>query len=137
MRVLIWFFGAALGAVGGGAAATFFPPSQIAEATRAVGVDLSRFTIADLNPIRAAYDVVGQKVQAGTTPEQLGFHPSPVVLQTPDPKIWSGGGLTLDPGLRNGWAQTIVQQTRDFNNRMEDMRNYGRNPAGWHGPPPH
>jgi hypothetical protein len=33
-------------------------------------------------------------------------------------------------------AQNIANQTRLFNQRMEDQRNYARNPAGWHGRPP-
>jgi hypothetical protein len=136
MRSLIWFVGAAIGAVAGGATATVFPPSRIAEATQALGVDLSGITIADLNPIRAAFDVAKTRVQAGATPEELGFHPSPVVLTTPDPKTWPGAGFTVNPGMQNGWSQTAVQQTQSFNNRMEDMRNYARNPAGWHGAPP-
>ena len=134
MRVIFWLAGAAIGALSGAATANLFPPQQMAQA---IGVDLSGFTIADVNPIRAAFDVVKAKVQAGTTPEELGFHGSPVVLTMPDPKNWPGAGFTLDPSLRNGWSQSIVQQTRQFNNRMEDMRNYASNPAGWRGAPPH
>ena len=32
-------------------------------------------------------------------------------------------------------GQSIVDDTTRFNNRMEDVRNYGRNPAGWSRPP--
>lgn len=32
-------------------------------------------------------------------------------------------------------GQSIADQTTRFNNRMEDIRNYGRNPAGWSRPP--
>ena len=32
-------------------------------------------------------------------------------------------------------GQSIADQTTRFNNRMEDVRNYGRNPAGWSRPP--
>jgi hypothetical protein len=134
MRLMLWFAGAAVGAVSGAAAANFFPPEQ---AARALGLDLSGFTIADLNPIRAAFDLVKTRVQAGTTPEDLGFHGSPVVVTMPDPKNWPGPSFTLDPSQRNGWAQTAAQQTRAFNNHMEDIRNYAHNPAGWHGVPPH
>jgi hypothetical protein len=136
MRGLLWLAGAAIGAIAGGATAAVFPPSRIVEATHALGVDLSGFTVADLNPIRAAYDIAKGRVQAGTTPEELGFHPSAVVLKMPDLKTLPGAGFTLDPGMRNGWSQTVDQQTRNFNNRMEDVRNYARNPAGWHGAPP-
>ncbi len=136
MRV-IWVFGAALGAAAGGATATVLPLAQISQTMRGLGVDLSGVTVADLDPLRAAYDLVNGKVQAGVTPDELGFHPSPVTLTWPDAKAWPGAGFSLDPGMRNGWARTAEQQTRDFNNRMEDMRNYARSPAGWHGPPPH
>jgi hypothetical protein len=32
-------------------------------------------------------------------------------------------------------GQSIANETTRFNNRMEDVRNYGRNPAGWSRPP--
>ena len=34
-------------------------------------------------------------------------------------------------------AAGIDAQNQQFNRRMEDMRNYARNPGGWHGVPPH
>jgi hypothetical protein len=32
-------------------------------------------------------------------------------------------------------GQSIANDTTRFNNRMEDVGNYGRNPAGWSRPP--
>ena len=32
-------------------------------------------------------------------------------------------------------GQSIANQTTRFNQHMEDIRNYARNPAGWHGRP--
>jgi hypothetical protein len=137
MRIVTWIIGAAaIGALSGGAAATLFPSAQVAQAMQALGVDFSKFTIADLNPIRAAYDVVLAKVQTGMTPEELGLHSSPIVVAAPDPKNWPSVGFTLGPSMRNGWTQTLTAQTREFNNRMGDMRSYAGNPAGWRGPPP-
>lgn len=33
-------------------------------------------------------------------------------------------------------GQSIANQTTRFNQRIEDVRNHARNPAGWHGAPP-
>jgi hypothetical protein len=137
MRGMIWVVAAAIGALSGGATATLFPNTQLIHATRAFGVDLSGFTIADLNPIRAAYDTVQAKIQSGVTPEELGFHPSAVSATLPDPKNWPGVGLTLSPGMQNGWASTVTAQMRENSNRMQDLANYARNPAAWRGMPPH
>jgi hypothetical protein len=34
-------------------------------------------------------------------------------------------------------GQNAANQIREFNDRMQDMRNYANDPAGWHGAPPH
>ena len=49
--------------------------------------------------------------------------------------FWAAMSKPL-PGVPNGFGANIAAQTQQFNNRMEDLRNYGRNRAGWHGPPP-
>jgi hypothetical protein len=137
MRTMIWVAAAAIGALAGGSAATILPSAQISQAARLLSNDIAGHTIADLNPIRATYDTVKAKIQTGMTPDELGFHASPPLNVTmPDPKTWQGVGFTLSPGMQNGWGQTVAAQTRQFNNRMEDMRNYARNPAGWRGAPP-
>jgi hypothetical protein len=68
--------------------------------------------LADLNPIRMAYDVVAQRIREGNTPEQLGFKPSP---------------LTLKP---------FVMPTSSFDfNQNRYPGTYAQNPAAWRGAP--
>jgi len=110
----------------------------MAQAVRALGGDPSQLKTVEINPIRAIYDNVMRQV---TTPEdnnarleRLGFHGSAV-----PPADFSAMQNAMSkplPGVPNGFGANIAAQTQQFNNRMEDLRNYGRNPAGWHGPPP-
>ncbi len=136
MRTMIWVAAGAIGALAGGAAGMVLPSLQISQAARQFSNDFAVTPLAALNPIRAAYDTVKASIQTGMTPDQLGFHAaSPLVLTMPDPNKWQGVALTLSPGMQKGWA-TVDAQARQFNNRMQDMRTYARNPAGWRGAPP-
>jgi hypothetical protein len=113
-------------------------PDQMAQAVRALGGDPSQLKTVEINPIRAIYDSVMRQV---TNPEdntarldRLGFHGSAV-----PPADFSAMQNAMSkplPGVPNGFGANIAAQTQQFNNRMEDLRNYGRNRAGWHGPPP-
>jgi len=134
MNNIIFIAAAGIAALAGGAAAAFFPSAQISQTAQQLSN--SGYTIANLNPIRAAYDIVKTKIQIGTTPEQLGMHASPPLNFAIDPKIWEGISSTPISGMQNNWGQNIAAQTNQFNNRMEDMRNAARNPAGWRGPSP-
>jgi hypothetical protein len=136
MRFVVWLIGAAAVGLAAGAGITkIIPIAQVSLASESAGGEVSPLDV--LSPVRAAYDAVKAKITAGTSPEQLGFHPSTVSFKPLDPTKLPGFGFSVSPGAQNGWAQTIAAQTRNFNNQMEDMRNYARNPAGWHGPPPH
>lgn len=118
MRTMIWVVTAVAGVFGGGAAATICPSAQIDQVARQLYSELARYEIADLNPIRAAYDFVSAKIQVGTTPEELGFHPSPPLNFTmPDANTWPGVGFGASPGMQNGWTQSVGAQTPQFNYR--------------------
>jgi hypothetical protein len=134
MNNFILVAAAGIAALAGGAAASFLPSAQIAQA--ASQLSTSGYSIADLNPIRAAYDMVKTKIQIGTTPEQLGIHASPPLNFAIDPKIWEGVSSAPISGIQNNWGQSIAAQNMQFNNRMEDMRNAARNPGAWHGASP-
>ena len=92
--------------------------------------------LADLNPIRMAYDLVAQRIREGNTPEQLGFKPSSVTfkpIEMPTSSFDFRQNRYSGNGLYSGMAAQIEQNNR----RMEDMRIYAQNPAAWHGAPPH
>jgi hypothetical protein len=72
---------------GVGAVAAFALPMSVVQSASStietVGIAAGRIPhdLADLNPIRMAYDVVQRRIREGNTPEQLGFKPSPVTYK--------------------------------------------------------
>jgi len=85
--------------------------------------------------IRAAYDKVTQDIVAPNPSARLDFHATSVAA--PDFSAVNNLIAKPLPGTQDGFASNIATQNQQFNNRMEDLRNYARNPAGWHGAPPH
>jgi hypothetical protein len=83
----------------------------------------------------AAYQYVSRQIASG----QIGvpFAAAPVTLKPIDPSVLMAPPFVLDnQEIQRLNGQNIVNQNRLFNQRMEDLRNYARNPAGWHGAPP-
>jgi hypothetical protein len=105
------------------------------QAIASAGIDPAKFSVADLNPIRAAYDYVAAEIAKPKTPESLGFAPSQPIGPFVD-LAGVGAGFKLDTNWQKMWGASIAQQNQRFNNRMEDVRNYARNPTGWRGAPP-
>ena len=131
----------ATAAVVGAVAAFATPASLILSASLTIDAVSTKaghipHDLADLNPIRLAYDVVAQRIREGDTPEQLGFKPSPVTFK---PFVMPTSSFDFNQyrysgnGIYSGMAAEIEQNNR----RMEDMRIYAQNPAAWHGAPPH
>jgi hypothetical protein len=96
------------------------------------------FSLADLNPLRLIYDEVMKQVTSGDNRMDL-------VVGTPvrQPhftdisRMNSQFNSEFDPARMariNG--ENAANQIREFNDRQQDMMNYARNPAGWHGAPP-
>jgi hypothetical protein len=106
-------------AAGIGAVAAFATPASFIQSA-SYTIDAYRakaghipHDLADLNPIRLAFDVVQQRIREGNSPEQLGFKPSAV---------------TFKP---------FVMPTTSFDDNRERYRLvYARDPAGWHSAPP-
>jgi hypothetical protein len=97
------------------------------------------FSLADLNPLRLIYDEVMK--QATSNANSASF-----AVGTPMPQIDWSKTPTMNSTFNTGFSpanmaringETIASQNRLFNDRMQDMRNYANNPAGWHGAPPH
>jgi len=90
--------------------------------------------LAPLFAVVAGYQYVSHQIASGQVGVPLA---APVTLKPFDPSSLVAPSFTLDSreiARLNG--ENIANQTRLFNQRMEDMRNYARNPAGWHGAPP-
>ena len=128
-------------AASAGAVAVFAVPSTMFSSgagsfkSLATRAGLDHFTLADLNPLHIVFNYMQQQINTGYTPEQLGFHPSPVILspiQMPTTNLDSFKA-PLGPGGFDPQAYMEMQQN---NRRMEDTRNYMNNPTHWIGPPP-
>jgi hypothetical protein len=129
-------------AVGVGVVATVAIPSSVLQSAStsvqaaADSVAQVKFNVADLNPLRAVFDWERQRIQAGESPDQLGFKTSKMTLAPfvmPAPAFNFNNGPYTGNGIYSGMAYQIHQNDQ----RMQDWRNYANNPAGWHGPPPH
>jgi hypothetical protein len=86
--------------------------------------------------LAAAFQYVSRQIASGQA--GLPFVGTPVTLKPIDPNSLMGSSFSVDSReIERLNGQNIANQNRLFNQRMEDMRNYARNPAGWHGMPPH
>lgn len=131
-----------IGAVFVGALAVFAVPTTVlhsgSSSLHAVVSEsgLNRFTLADLNPLRAIFDYEQQRINDGTTPEQLGFHGTAVTLGpiwTPPPTL----GLSIDKdSMDRAFAARVQSQIQQSYQHSQDLQAYGRDPAHWIGPPP-
>ena len=109
-------------------------PAQMAQAISAFGGDPSALTHIQIKSLRETYDDVQRKIAAGQDAAKLGFQTSAV--PTPDfSTTLQHLGKPL-PDFQNNLGANAAQQTRQFDEHMQDLRNYARNPAGWHGAPP-
>ena len=131
----------AAGGWGAGATHGLVPwPGQMLQAVTALGGDagkgdLAKLGIIDVNPLKT-YNNVMRQVTSGAKPD-LGIEQKPLVV-SPDSFARMP---TFDPNLgaagKNGFASGMQSQIEQNNRRMQDMAAYARNPAGWHGVPPH
>jgi hypothetical protein len=107
-------------AAGLGASAIFAVPSAVLQSgyssVQGLVADsgLTQLKLADLNPLRAIFDFEQQRIQAGQTPDQLGFHGSAAKL----------GPMWTPP------SQPAFGTPQHQNNQPSD-------PMGWNGAPPH
>jgi hypothetical protein len=86
--------------------------------------------------LATAFHYVSRQIASGQA--AMPFVGTPVTLRPIDPSSVMGPSFSFDSReMERINGENIANQTRLFNQRMEDMRNYARNPAGWHGPAPH
>ena len=136
MRLILLLVGSLTAAAFGMAQGIIPLPSQMAQAIAALGGDARQLGKVNLNPVDAYNNVLPQ-VLKGNSPADLGFHGTAVTI--PPGSFRSMNDATVNPGTigQNGFASSLISQTQQNNSRMQDMVNYARNPAGWHGAPPH
>lgn len=122
-----------------GASHGVFPGSnQVFQALTSLGGHSVNGGIVDINPFRTFNNVM-QRVTSPTSPADLGFKAEPVVIKPDSFRAMNGltNSFNADGMGKNGFAASLQSQIEDNNRRMQDMSNFARNPAGWHGMPPH
>ena len=86
--------------------------------------------------LAVAFQYVSRQIASGEP--GIPFVGTPVTFKPIDPNSVMGPSFNFDSReMERINGENIANQNRLFNQRMEDMRNYARNPAGWHGPAPH
>jgi hypothetical protein len=133
---------AAGGIVVGTAMATLTPglPQTFAAAQpQSGGPAKISFSLADLNPLRLVYDAVMKQATSGDNSASFAVGaPMAPIDWSKIPTMNSNFGSEFSAAnMARINGENLANQTRAFNDRMQDMRNYANNPAGWHGMPPH
>ena len=130
--------GVAAGALSVGGARTLVPPNaQMFQAVRALGGDMADFKLGDIDPLKA-YEDVKRQITSGNLSSSLNLGSGPQVAFPKLGQLSVGSKMQLDDGaMRRAIGAAINSQIQQSNRRMEDMSAYARNPAAWHGMPPH
>jgi len=131
--------GLATGALSVGAFQVTVPQnSQMGQAVRALGGNLTSVKLADINPLKA-YDDVKRQISSGNIGSSFNLGAGKPIPSLSPPTMTSlGNKLQLDDaGMKRAIAAGINSQIQQGIRRSEDMSAYARNPAAWHGMPPH
>jgi hypothetical protein len=129
--------GVAAGALSVGGVRTLVPPNaQMFQAVRALGGNMADFKLGDIDPLKA-YEDVKRQITSGNLSGSLNLGSGPQVKFSKLGEL-SVNKMQLDDGaMRRAIGAAINSQIQQSNRRMEDMSAYTRNPAAWHGMPPH
>lgn len=136
MRIAFLFLGLlTLGAWSLGMAGGAFPvPPLLARVADAFGA-ANEPGIVDINPVQTYRNVIRQ-VTSGRNSVAESFASAPVIIPPGGFPLANMKLANPDTPVPNGFAANVVTQNQQFNQRMEDVRNTARNPAGWHGASP-
>ena len=138
MRLALLFAAtkAASGTWAAGTATGFLPmPGQMLQAITALGGDPAKVSVGTINP-RQSYSDVMRKVTTSRGEPPAGFHPSTVTVPSGSFSAMTTPSVNADTIAKNGFNARILSEMQQNNQRMQNMTNYARNPAGWHGAPP-
>jgi hypothetical protein len=127
-----------IGAVFAGALAVFLVPSTSPQSGASsmhmliAQSGLKDFHLVDLNPLHFIFDFEQKQINTPMTPDQLGFHGSPVVLKSYQ---WPSNSFGPAPALGLGGFDPQTQYELQQNaQRMQGIQNYMRDATGT--PPP-
>jgi hypothetical protein len=137
MRFVLLVAGAtATGALSAAGIQTMFPQTQQTfAAVTALGGNVADFKLGDIDPLKA-YEDVKRRITSGQP--AISFPPSPPMTVNPINMDAFKQGFTIDTqGIQRAWAADINRRVQQDIARARDFQAYGRNPMGWHGPPPH
>jgi hypothetical protein len=131
--------GLATGALSVGALQVSVPQdSQMGQAVRALGGNLTNIELTDISPLKA-YDDVKRQISSGNIGSSLNLGTSKSI-PTVSPSTMTGLGNNLhldDAAMKRAVAAGINSQVQQGIRRAEDMSAYTRNPSAWRGMPPH
>ena len=139
MRFIVLVAGAAAtGALSVSAVQTMIPQmAQSFQAVRALAGDLRDFKLSEINPLNKAYEEVVRQITSGNT-RPIPFPTSPTFNMTPiNPNFLRPSFKFNDMQFQRAIAAGINSRIQQDIRRAQDLAAYGRNPMGWHGPPPH
>ena len=130
--------GVAAGALSVGGVRTLVPPNaQMSQAVRALGGDMADFKLGDIDPLKA-YEDVKRQITSGNFSSSLNLGSAPPITFSKLGDLSVGNKLHIDEGsIGRSIAAGINSQIQQSNRRMDEMSAYTRNPAAWHGMPPH
>src|ERR1700704_2094126 len=132
--------GVATGALSGVALQTTAPQNApMLEAVRALGGDMAKFKLADINPLKA-YEDVKRQIASGNLGGSFNLGSSkPIVTSFPTVgNLGLGNNFHIDEGaMRRACGAGINGRVQQDIRRAQDLAAYGRNPTAWHGAPPH
>jgi hypothetical protein len=130
--------GVAAGALSVGGVRTLVPPNaQMFQAVRALGGNMADFKLGDIDPLKA-YEDVRRQITSGNLSGSLNLGSAPQITFSKPGTLSIGSKMQPDDGvMRRAIAAGINSQIQQSNRRMDEMSGYTRNPAGWHGMPPH
>jgi hypothetical protein len=141
--ILLIVGGVAVGALSAVGIQWVFP--QTAQTFQSVRADVAGFSLtnlktklSELNPLRKTYDDVMRKVTAGGGTPDWAVAKGPTFNMKPIDLGALNSGLKIDnQAIQRSIAAGINARIQQDYRRSQDLIAYGRNPMGWHGPPPH
>jgi hypothetical protein len=139
MRLVILIIGGvAIGAGSVSGVRTILPHmgGSMSDAVRALGGNPGSIKLDDINinPLKAYEDVKRQITSGQAT--------APFNVSSPTPTSFTSLGKINtfhidEAAMKRAMAASAAARIEQNYQRSQDLAAYGRNPMGWHGPPPH
>ena len=135
--IILLVGGSATGALSVGAVHMMVQPNaQMVQAVRALGGDMANFKITDIDPLKAYEDVKAQ-ITSGHPAAPINFGSATPLSYPKLGDLSLGSKVQLDDAaMKRAMAAGLNSSIEQGIRRSQDMAAYGRNPMGWHGPPP-